>query len=343
MKRIGILGHYGFGSDESNGQTIKTKIITKELQGIFGEDEISMADTKGGWKFALRMPFVIFWLLARHRNVIIFPASGASKILPIVLVAENVLFHRSLHHVAIGSQLPKWVRQKSLLRFCLRRFKGIYVETRFMKEAFDEMGFTNVFIMPNSKRLPILTNEELKPRATFPLRLCTFSRVMEEKGIEDAINAVKNCNRQLGQTMFLLDIYGQIEQPEWFETLMKGQPSEIHYGGIVPFADSTNVLRNYFALVFPTRYKIEGFAGTLIDAMTAGLPTIASDCRSNIEILEEGKTGIIYPIGDVEALTRILVEAANHPESIEGMRQYCIIKAKEFQPNKVVKVLADKL
>ena len=343
MKRVGILGHYGFGSDESNGQTIKTKIITKELQDIFGKDEISMADTKGGWRFALRMPFVVFRLLARHRNVMIFPASGASKILPIVLVAENIFFHRDLHHVAIGSLLPKWVRKKRLLRYCLRQFKGIYVETKFMKEAFDEMNFSNVLIMPNSKQLPILTKEELVPRITLPYKVCTFSRVMEEKGIGDAIEAVKNCNRQFGRTVFSLDIYGQVEQPEWFETLMKEQPTEIHYGGIIPFSESTNTLRNYFTLIFPTRYKTEGFAGTLIDAMAAGLPTIASDCRSNVEILEEGKTGIVYPIGDVDRLTEILVEAARHPESIEGMRQYCIIKAKEFLPSEVVKIMADRL
>ena len=344
MKRIAILGHFAFGREACNGQTIKTKIVTKELQRVFGEADITLADTYGGWRFVVRMPFVILRLLASHRNLIIFPASGSSRVLPIVMAAENLFFHRRLHHVAIGSQLPRWTGGSRLLRRSLSTFYGIYVETQFMKEQLNNLGLDNVKVMSNCKSLHILDKEELPKAITpTPFKLCTFSRVREEKGIADAIEAVKRCNETSGRTLFTLDIYGQIEQQEWFSTLMKDQPSEICYKGIVPYGESTEVLRNYFLLLFPTRYKIEGFAGTLIDAMAAGLPVVASDCRSNIEILEEGKTGVLYRLGSVDELTEKLSHIAKNPGMIEQMRPYCISKAWQYQPANTVKTLAERL
>ena len=31
MKKVCVIGHFGFGENLLNGQTIKTKIVTKEL------------------------------------------------------------------------------------------------------------------------------------------------------------------------------------------------------------------------------------------------------------------------------------------------------------------------
>ena len=97
---------------------------------------------------------------------------------------------------------------------------------------------------------------------------------MREKGIEDAVNAVVSVNTDLGVQAFSLDIYGQVDgaQIEWFESLQKKFPSYIRYGGLVPYDKSVDVLKDYFALLFPTYYEGEGFAGTLIDAYSAGVP-----------------------------------------------------------------------
>lgn len=57
-----------------------------------------------------------------------------------------------------------------------------------------------------------------------PLPLCTFSRVMKEKGIEDAVNAVKSVNKYFGRVVYTLDIYGQVDsnQTGWFDNLRGG-------------------------------------------------------------------------------------------------------------------------
>ncbi len=111
---------------------------------------------------------------------------------------------------------------------------------------------------------------------------------MKEKGIEDAVNAVENVNQKYGRTVFSLDIYGQIDDGyrEKFEALQKQFPPYINYSGLISFDKSVETPKDYFALLFPTYYNGEGFAGTLIDAMAAGTPVIASDWKCNGEVVK---------------------------------------------------------
>ena len=46
----------------------------------------------------------------------------------------------------------------------------------------EEQGFANIDLMPNCKPLKILDEIELNDKK--PHQLCTFSRVMKEKGID---------------------------------------------------------------------------------------------------------------------------------------------------------------
>lgn len=105
---------------------------------------------------------------------------------------------------------------------------------------------------------------------------------MREKEIGDAVKAVVEANQSLGHTVFSLNIYGQVDenQTEWFEALQKTFPDYICYGGLIQFDKSVETLKEYFALSFPTYYEGEGFAGTLIDAYSAGVSVIGNTTRS---------------------------------------------------------------
>jgi glycosyltransferase involved in cell wall biosynthesis len=105
---------------------------------------------------------------------------------------------------------------------------------------------------------------------------------MKKKGIEDAVDAVRFVNRRYGKTAFSLDIYGPVdpEENEWFENLKQNFPSEIRYCGCVDANKSVDVVKDYFALLFPTRFFTEGIPGTIIDAYAAGVPVISAKWES---------------------------------------------------------------
>lgn len=344
MKAIAILGHFAFNMEKANGQTIKTKIIGAELQKQVGTADVDYYDTMGGFSFLLRLPFVLFSILRHHRNVVILPAYKAVCIIVPIITLMNVFFRRRLHYVVIGGRLPLLIERFPYLKPALRRFHQIYPETELMANELRRHNIHNVSVMPNCKHLNILQPEKAQETSSCPYKLCTFSRVERTKGIEDAVTAVKECNKRLGKTVFHLDIFGLVQEKDWFDQLMENQrDEEVSYKGIIPFEKSTEVLSQYYALLFPTYYPGEAFAGTLIDALAAGLPTIASDWKSNGEIVEQGKTGFLFTTHSVEELTNWLLYISDKPELIKTMRLHCIDKAAQYMPDKVIKTLTGHL
>lgn len=345
MKKTAVIGHFGFGFDYLDGQTVKTKIITEELCRHFGKKEVLKIDTHGGVKALFKSPFQVFKALKNSKNIIILPAHNGLRVIAPLLMMQNHLFHRTLHYVVIGGWLPEFLKTRKRLAKTLKKYDGIYVETNTMKKALEEQGFFNVIVMPNCKNLSILKEHELVYQTAEPYPLCTFSRVMKEKGIEDAVDAVRAVNERSGRTVYTLDIYGQVDagQTEWFDKLKQSFPSYVRYQGVVPFDKSVDTLKNYFALLFPTRFFTEGVPGTIIDAYAAGVPVISTMWESFSDIVSDSVTGIGYDFNRGDLLYDLLSNISVCPEKMNDMKLQCIHFAQKYLPEVVIQVLENRL
>lgn len=343
--KVGVIGRFGFGKTLLNGQVIKTKSVVSAIADALGEENILQVDTYGGIKALLRLPFQCFGALTRCRNLLIMPAHKGIRVVAPLLAVMNLLFRRKLHYVVIGGWLNEMIKGKPFLTWCLKRFDWIYVETASLKAGLQERGFSNAVVMPNCKDLPVLDESQLVYVKEEPYPLCTFSRVIKEKGITDAVEAVCYANKQLGKTAYSLDIYGQIDdrQAAWFEQLEDSFPDFVHYSGAVPFDKSVETLKRYFALLFPTYYDGEGFAGTIIDAFSAGVPVIASSWKYNAEIVSEEITGALVPPRDPQALAAKLLEIHDCPEKWNSMKEKCLNQAHSYSPKIVFETLLSRL
>ena len=227
----------------------------------------------------------------------------------------------------------------------LKKFEGIYVETEIMKQRLDAMGFTNIFVMPNCKKLKILQESEIKPIVDEPHAVCTFSRVMREKGIQEAVESVALINKEFGRPLFILDIFGQVDvgQKAWFEEVKKKFSDCVHYKGVVPFDKSVETLRHYDVLLFPTYYDGEGFAGTVIDALASGVPIIASDWRYNSELIKPYTNGLLVKCKDVDDLVSSLRYLHENIGAWNRMKVECLKESKYYLPENALKVLVDRI
>ena len=341
MKIASVIGHFAKKKQDSGGQTIKTRTVTEEIKKQFGQEQVLEFDTCGGFKSLIKAPFQVISALKKSRSVIIFPAHRALRVYsPLLSFFKHFFKGRKLHYVVIGGWLPEFVSKRKRLAKTLKKFEGIYVETNTMKKALEAQGFENIYLMPNCKKLTVISEDELVCPEGTPYKLCTFSRVSKEKGIEDAVKAVRSVNDSLGFKAFTLDIYGQVdyEQVEWFNELQSTFPEYIKYKGCVAFDKSVEVLKNYFALLFPTYYEGEGFAGTLIDAFSAGIPVIASDWKYNPEIVNEC-VGYVYPAKDCAALTAVLKSVLENPNVILEKKAACLVESRKYDIKAAVREL----
>lgn len=340
--KVSVLGHFGEGEALLNGQTIKTKIITEELQNQLGQEQVLKIDTYGRWKPLLKSPFQALHALKKSSNVIIFPAHNGLRVYAPLLFSLRCLFkNRKLHYIVIGGWLPQFLSERKVLAKILKQFDAIYVETNTIKMALEAQGFHNIYVMPNCKNLKVLSEQELVYSSSVPYRLCTFSRVMKEKGIETAINIIKRVNGRLGYTAYSLDIYGQVEstQKGWFEDLRSQFPDYVHYCGCVDANRSVDVLQKYFALLFPTHFYTEGIPGTIIDAYAAGIPVISAKWESYFDVVDEGITGIGYDFDNEEQFEKILLEIARNPKIILNLKKSCVRKANNYLPSSTIQIL----
>ena len=78
----------------------------------------------------------------------------------------------------------------------------------------------------------------------------------------------------------------------------------------------------------------EGFGNVLIEAMSVGTPVVSTDCQSGPkEILENGKYGILVPVGDVSALSKAMYKSINDKHDRDALKN----RAAEFSVDKIAK------
>ena len=130
--------------------------------------------------------------------------------------------------------------------------------------------------------------------------------ISDHKGHSTLVQAAANILQQVPNTAFLfagseLDNYGEALR-EIINSL--GISSKIFFVG--PRKNIPDLLSRVDLLVLPS--KQEAFPLVILEAMAANKPVVATRCGGPEEIVSDGETGYLVPVGDHEALAdRILM------------------------------------
>ena len=342
MKRVAVIGLFNNGQSVSDGQSVKTRILTEELEYALGMDDVVRIDTYG-WK---KNPFKLFWLTltstVKYKNVLFLTDEGGIKVFPILLQIANIAKRTKLHYYVVGGWLNQYLHNSKTSLKILKNIDAIYVELPSMYNELQNMGFSNVVLVNKFRRMDPVSEKEIELYPKESYKLCYFSRVMQEKGIEEAIDAVIQLNKKNEAQKYSLDIWGSINDPykERFEELMKKVPSYIRYCGVVDFQQSTNTLKSYHAMLFPTYYKSEGYPNSIVDAFAAGLPVITTRWNYNADVVNDGDDGVFVDVGNVDQISSAIESLFEDPEKYKKMRINCLKRCEEYLPhNAVIKVI----
>lgn len=89
----------------------------------------------------------------------------------------------------------------------------------------------------------------------------------------------------------------------------------VHFGGFS--TDPRRVMSGKLAALNLSRS--ESFSRTVLEASASGLPVIATRCGGPEEIVVEGRTGFLVPVGDAEACARRMIELCQSPATARRM------------------------
>ncbi len=339
MKKDGIavVGRLARGAVLLDGQTVKTKTLYDELRREFPGRQVLYVDVYRYRKRILPILWDTLRVFASCEHIIVLLSKNGHRFFFPVLHGLNLVFRRKLYHDVIGGALPMEAAESASLRRRLGKFQVNWVEFPAMKQELEQAGVHNVEVLPNFKRLEILSKEDVEndqKNRKEPFLFLMFSRVIKEKGIETAAEAVANANRRFGRKRAALRIYGPVDAGyrQEFEQLLERYRDCVSYCGCVPSHQSVSALRGGYMLLFPSVYPGEGMPGTILDAFSAGLPVAASDWRFNRELVRDGETGYCYDWRNPGQLEELVVFAVEHPGAIDSMRKNCLAEAGKYTP-----------
>ena len=90
--------------------------------------------------------------------------------------------------------------------------------------------------------------------------------------------------------------------------------------GAVPYFYMPKVYQEGDILLFPT--VREGFGLAAAEAMSCGLPVVASNCSAIPELIDDGKGGFLCPVGDVDAFAEKINILADSSRLRKEMGEY---------------------
>jgi len=331
---ITIIGYLAGNQGFNDGQSVKTRTLCCALSklGI----TINSIDTY----YVKRKPLGFLWrlgssLFCSRKYIVLVSSNGRKFLFPILYVFAKI-FKKQIYHDVIGGRLADEVQSAPYMKRFLNAFCGNWVESRLLEKQLRELGVTNATYVPNFKLISPLSSSELPAKPNMPLRFCTFSRVVQEKGISDAIEALAQLNGE--KIVATLDIYGSIamEYQQEFETLCSRYQHFCTYVGVIDADKSIATLKNYDMLLFPTYWPGEGMPGTIIDALCAGLPVLARHWTYCDEMITHLKTGLVYDSDKPEKLTDWLNYAVTHPQEVYAMKSACLSAGAAYTAQAVV-------
>ncbi len=342
---IAVVGKIAEQADLYDGQAVKTRILCEELIRHYPDRTIYTVDTYQYKKNVFTILKNTFRAFFHCQTIIVLLAKNGRTFLVPFLMFLNLFFHRQLYHDVIGGSMPSEVANHPFLIRCMSGFRETWVETASMKKALYLLGIKRVKVLPNFKRLPIIKESEIGIRNKKTYIFVTFSRVLKEKGITDAIHAVTALNEKYGAGTAILHVYGQIEREyvQEFQSLLQQYPFDVEYKGIAHPGQSVSILRHGFMLLFPSVYPGEGIPGTIIDAFAAGLPVIATNWHFNAEMVDHGVTGYVYSWEHSNLLFEWMCYAIEHSTQVDDMRTACLKEAEKYTPDAVMPYIFKKI
>lgn len=128
-----------------------------------------------------------------------------------------------------------------------------------------------------------------------------------------------------------LDHIGTALDPDLGTLAVHTQAAVARYrwlGGL-PHAQTRQRLKRSALMVITSR--IEGGANVITEALTCGVPVLASDISGNRGMLGPDYAGY-FPVGDAAALARLIDRAAAVPEYLALLRSQCAARSALFAP-----------
>lgn len=255
--------------------------------------------------------------LVRARNARIVHFHGYKAALHVALARKKIAFESVVTlHGAPEFAGPLSARLRSLIydwsqRFAIRvtRARIVFVTRQLARKLASMAGGRPFAVIPNGIDPQTVANltrpAELNP-AQF--NVVVVGRLDAVKGIPFAIEALRD--PRLPATVRLCIVGDGPERDRLRElAATSGLGQRVSFTGFR--ADAAAFIAHADLLLMPSLH--EGLPYTMLEAIASATPLAASRVGGMAENLEHGRTGLLFPVGDVSAVAAAIAAVASDP------------------------------
>jgi len=154
-----------------------------------------------------------------------------------------------------------------------------------------------------------------------PLRLTYIGRLAREKGLYETLQAVRLAQELGADCRFVIAGSGPEESRLRRYTQALGIAHRVTFAGPVFGDDKVKVLEGSDLVMLPS-YS-EGLPYSLLEAMAAGVPVIATPVGAIPDVVSDGIHGVIVPVRDGKAIAEALSNLCVDRERLSWMSRAC--------------------
>ena len=340
MKKVLVLGYFGYITEQLDGQTVKTRDVYRLAQEQLNDFSVQYFDTQSLQKNRLLL-FRMFWNVICCKKLIYLPAHNNLKIFfPIIFILSR-LFRVEIHYFVVGGWLREFLKNLPIHRYMLKRIRGIYAETKRLKKELEEYyDFKNVSIFPNFRFFDFnpTTTESDKLRVVF------MARVMRQKGIDWIFELADFIEKNGLREKFSLTFFGPLNNDDksYFESNV-AKYDFMEYRGPLKPSEIYATLSQYDVMVLPTHFYTEGLPGSVVDAYISGIPVIATEWKHSHEFIDDEKSGYIVPFKDgLQQMIDKVISLEKDKTLLNQLKRNALIKRMDFAPPKLEFLIHEK-
>jgi glycosyltransferase involved in cell wall biosynthesis len=201
-------------------------------------------------------------------------------------------------------------REKQRIEYVLRNVHAAFFQIQEQVEFFKSLNPHTYWFPTNRKAQP----PSVRRSSDYARRFVFVGQIRPEKGVREVI--------ELGERL------GPSYQIDVFGPMMNGMTSsdfdgkQAKYRGVLSPDRVATTLADYDALLLPTDYAGEGYPGVIIEALSVGVPSIASRHAGIPEIFVDGESGFLVTPRSVDDLVSA-VHRLEH-QDLYTVREQCL-------------------
>lgn len=272
-------------------ELLKKELFSKKID--FDVVDINWRNYKH-WLYAYPVIFILIILkVPKHKHISLHGTANEFIYIGSFLVFYSKLLNKKISlrkpagnfHIIYESGNPI---KKGLIKYTLKSADIVFFETKYLVQYFKNFN-KNTFWFPN-----VRSKSSFRTSNTFNKKFVFIGHISKEKGIQEILEIAYD----LGEVT--IDLYGPLVDFEEKELNI----GNVHYKGILKSDEVLKILSSYDVLVLPS-YR-EGYPGVVLEALSVGMPVIATALEGIKEIVAND-SGILIEMKNSKELKKAIL------------------------------------